>query len=308
VLLFFVLSGFVLALPYWSGREFQYGPFTARRWARVWMPYMAVVTLAALLGLLLSRFSVPGMSVWFTGSWTNQSWEGYLNHLLLIGNLEQFGGQFIPVVWSLRYEMLASLAFPLLLYLGRSLSWPVLLALGGALNVLAYAFPGSLRPLQFVLMFLVGLLLARHKDALVIGFRRLPRVSHVPLLAMALALYICSWLGWQAFRTPLESAMLDWGITAAAAFAIIVALASRTAQRLLMWRPVRWVGRVSYSVYLTHTLVLFTVLHLLGRALPIWLLLLVCVPLTLLSSAASYRWVEKPAIEFGRRFSARKFL
>ncbi|WP_407539907.1 acyltransferase [Deinococcus radiomollis] len=248
VLLFFMMSGFVLSLPYQTNRPLEYGSFVIRRWARIWWPYVVVVTMAGACGLLLQHLSVPGLSIWFANAWAGISLEGYLNHLLLIGNLDQFSTQFIPVVWTLRYEMLASLAFPLLLWLSRSLSWPVLLLLGAALNYLGIHYSQSLRPFEFVVMFLVDILLSRHREFLVAGFRRMPRLFHVPLLALAFTLYLSTWLSWHADRPDWESSLLDLAITAAAVFAIVTALASRTAHALLSLRAVVWLGRVSYSL------------------------------------------------------------
>jgi peptidoglycan/LPS O-acetylase OafA/YrhL len=308
VLLFFVLSGFVLALPYWSGKPFMYGAFAIKRWARVWIPYMVVVTAAGVAALLFRDLPVNGLSSWFDNGWAGLSVEGYLNHVALIGDLDQFSMQFIPVVWSLRYEMLASLAFPLLLYLDRALSWPLVLLIGAVLNIVGVHYINTLRPFQFVLMFLVGILLAKHKDRLISGFGRLPRISHVPLLALALALYICTWLNWHDAPSAFTRSLFDWSITAASAFAILAALASRTAHRMLTWRPVVWLGKVSYSLYLTHTLVQLTVIHLLGRILPVPVLLALCIPLTLLLSQLTYRYVEVPAIALGKRLSAKPLL
>src|SRR5690606_33375733 len=48
VIFFFVLSGFVLALPFVDGRPFDYGPYAIKRVFRIWLPYV-VATAAALL-------------------------------------------------------------------------------------------------------------------------------------------------------------------------------------------------------------------------------------------------------------------
>ncbi|ULH15977.1 acyltransferase [Deinococcus sp. KNUC1210] len=306
VLLFFVLSGFVLSLPVINGKITDYGSFVIKRWTRIWIPYIVVVSVAGLANLLVGHLEVAGMSTWFRGAWQGMNWEGYLNHILLIGDLDRFSAQFIPVVWSLRYEMLASLAFPLLLFLSRSLSWPVIVLVGLILNLLGNLYQGSLKPFQFLLMFLVGILLARHQVKLIQIFRSFPRSSHVPVLALSVGLYICAWLGWHPSRSPVENTLLDWGITLAAALAIIIALSSKTAYNLLTWRPIEWVGRISYSIYLTHTLVMLVVVHVFGNIVPVWLLLIACVPLTLLLSHYTYLWVERPAMRLGKSWTLRQ--
>ncbi len=306
VLLFFVLSGFVLSLPPVHGATFHYVPFIIKRWTRIWLPYITVVTVAGLANLLVGHVHVDGTSVWFQDAWSGMSWIGYLQHLLLIGDLEPYQTEFVPVVWSLQYEMLASLLFPVLLFLSRSVPWPLLMVGSAVLNVIGHRYEQPLRGLEFPLMFLVGILLARHKDRLVSIVQGLPGVFRYLLLAVALGLYVCSWLGWRSGRSPLETALLDSGITLASALAIVIALSSRRASTLLTWRPVEWAGRISYSIYLTHTLVLLVVVHSLGRLLPLGILLALCVPLTLIVSHFTYRWVEQPSIWLGRRWSRRE--
>lgn len=303
VVLFFVLSGFVLALPYWSGRTFKYRPFIIKRWARIWIPYIVVVTVTLLVSHFVGDGPVSGTSSWFEQIWDGQSLAGYFNHVLLIGSLERYQEQFLPVVWSLKYEMLASILFPVLLYVGRLQSWIVVLFICAVLSVLGIYFGSKLRLLQFLPMFLIGSMLARYKDDLVAWFRRIPWVLHIPMLVVALLLYVCRWLFWTQNPLPFQNVLIDWGIMLACAFAVVTALATTAAHALLSWRPFVWLGRISYSVYLTHMLVEVVVLQTLGDILPLWLLLVCCVPLTLAVSHLAYRWIELPAVAVGKRLT-----
>lgn len=119
VLLFFTLSGFVLSLPYWQRGVFDYGSFVVKRWCRVWVPYILVVSMSALLAVVLARGDVPGTSSWFAYAWAGRGIAAYLQHFFLILDLVPVSAAYIPVVWSLKYEMLASLSFPLLLFISR---------------------------------------------------------------------------------------------------------------------------------------------------------------------------------------------
>lgn len=72
--------------------------------------------------------------------------------------------------------------------------------------------------------------------------------------------------------------------------------------------PLAWVGRVSYSAYLFHPAVLYLSVYLLKKApssfampMPFWLITIMA--LTLLCSAASHHWIERPAIRLGRRLT-----
>jgi peptidoglycan/LPS O-acetylase OafA/YrhL len=49
VIAFFVLSGFVLSLPYFDGRPLPYPAFVVRRLCRIYLPYAAVMFAAGTL-------------------------------------------------------------------------------------------------------------------------------------------------------------------------------------------------------------------------------------------------------------------
>src|ERR1017187_3352351 len=49
VMLFFVLSGFVLSLPYFAGKNLAYGPYLVRRFCRLYLPFAFAVLISALL-------------------------------------------------------------------------------------------------------------------------------------------------------------------------------------------------------------------------------------------------------------------
>jgi peptidoglycan/LPS O-acetylase OafA/YrhL len=65
-------------------------------------------------------------------------------------------------------------------------------------------------------------------------------------------------------------------------------------------RALRYLGEISYSVYLVHSLVMDVLLHLSLTGLPF---LLCAVPLTLGVSALTYRYIERPGIALARRLT-----
>jgi peptidoglycan/LPS O-acetylase OafA/YrhL len=65
--------------------------------------------------------------------------------------------------------------------------------------------------------------------------------------------------------------------------------------------PLLWLGRVSYSVYLTHPLVLGVLVYL---ALPSGALMPLAIAITLGVSELTYRCIECPAMQFGKKVTA----
>lgn len=70
-----------------------------------------------------------------------------------------------------------------------------------------------------------------------------------------------------------------------------------------------FLGVISYSLYLFHPVVLYSLLYLIGwheaayrPNLPLWVWLLLCTGLSIALASAMYRWVERPGIAFGKRW------
>ena len=73
-------------------------------------------------------------------------------------------------------------------------------------------------------------------------------------------------------------------------------------------RLLTFLGVVSYSLYLFHPLVLSLFVswsQILGAGLPLWAYLALGTALSTVLAAGLYRWVEHPAIVFGKRWAAR---
>jgi peptidoglycan/LPS O-acetylase OafA/YrhL len=82
---------------------------------------------------------------------------------------------------------------------------------------------------------------------------------------------------------------------------------SSAVTRALSRKPMRWLGRRSYGIYLIHPLALTVVTKAVPGAIPGHLLWvgLGCLLLTLAASEAAHRLVERPCIRWGREWSAR---
>ncbi|WP_162908074.1 acyltransferase family protein, partial [Allorhizocola rhizosphaerae] len=89
-----------------------------------------------------------------------------------------------------------------------------------------------------------------------------------------------------------------WTESVAAVVALLVFLGAHALRNKITWPAVlQWLGRISYSVYLVHWVVLQAVPPMPGPAI---LSLIVWLGLTLGLSQLTYRFVEQPAINAGR--------
>lgn len=306
VILFFLLSGFVLSLPYKRGNPLPYPIFLFRRLARIYLPYLAALALALLADW---RFHGPmQVSTWFSQTWSEPlTWPLVLQHVLLIGNYDT--AQVNTAFWSLAVEMRLSLLFPLLclpLLLWRRkvalalFSIVLMLQLGSA-HLLAHRFtPITItnisEMLSGLLAFSAGILLARRLEWAQAFWSSLKHAKRLGFFVLSLLL-----LEWSSDLIHTHAGSLTSLLTVVGASGILVtAMGSALASRLLNHKAAAWLGRVSYSLYLVHGTVLFAIVHLLlGRYTRVQLLVPYLVG-ALGLAALFFHSVERPSIALSR--------
>jgi peptidoglycan/LPS O-acetylase OafA/YrhL len=65
----------------------------------------------------------------------------------------------------------------------------------------------------------------------------------------------------------------------------------------------QWLGKVSYSLYLSHQVVLLAIAHLLYRQMPMWVILILYLPLALIVAEILNRLIELPSSHLGKTLS-----
>lgn len=103
--LFFLISGFGLALSI-PNSEFRIPDFYKKRLARVWLPYVLVLTISLAAALAFNLFS-DQWAAWFAGV--------FLYQMFSEGWIESFGGHF----WFISTIMQFYLVFPGLFFLKK---------------------------------------------------------------------------------------------------------------------------------------------------------------------------------------------
>jgi len=313
VLLFFVLSGFVLALPFGRG-PVNIRAFLARRLCRIYVPYWVAMVVAFVLATRLYRGPIPAL-----GDWFNRQWDVPLtaravgDHFLLVGSFPNF--KFSPVIWSLVHEMRMSLVFPWLMLVVARLSWPRALAL--ALGVSLVGFTADRWCLQRALgldyfltvhyagAFVVGILLARHREQVVAPLHRLGRGGRWLVLAIAVCAYTYAlWCAPSDHRLH-PQIVDDWMAILGSALFVALALASLRLGSFLTRQPFHFLGVTSYSIYLYHGLLVVGLAHAWYPRLSVGAIMGLTLVGTMALAALSYRWVEAPSIALGRAWTRR---
>jgi peptidoglycan/LPS O-acetylase OafA/YrhL len=309
--LFFLISGFVLGIPFVNGRAPGFFRFLVKRVTRVWPAYAAACFLAFLAATVIGGKAIPSLSRWTAGVWQGPVTGGTVGqHLTLVTNFQTRG--FDPVIWSLVHEMRVSLVFPVLaaLVLWQRRWWLAVAASIAVAYVAIRVMPAGsgmtsyLRTAAYLQFFVSGIVLARYRTVVIDRVRSSTAASRVVLAAGSLLLYTSPWwlpnvAGARGRFVDLEAVLLG-----AMGF-LVLAISAPWAGAVLRTRPVQYLGRISYSLYLVHAIVLLALLHLFyGRA-PIAVLLIALWPVALVLAALGERYIERPSVALGRRLTQR---
>ena len=291
VVLFFVLSGYVLSLPYWKAKQLPYKKYIVRRAFRIYAPYAVAVCVAVLVGGRLLFSHLP-LTPWF-----NHTWQSALTPSMI---LSQFvcknSGAVNTAFWSLRYEMEMSIIFPFVCYIlgmmPSRFAWPLVLLCEYSAVHLYRAFAGEVhKELAFMLLwataFMCGALLAREQKAIAEIYRRLG----MPLKLLAFGFVVAGYYSKdQLFIIP------------AACGVIVFADCSRARGWLSTRLPI-YLGKVSYSLYLIHGTVLFATFILMYGKYPLWMIGTVYLIASFGAAHLFCNLVELPTMALGKRLT-----
>ncbi|MGH8781076.1 acyltransferase family protein [Paraburkholderia sp.] len=317
VILFFALSGFVLTLQVKGSRGLRYGEYVVRRVCRIYLPYAGALTVAYACVAYCAGGPIDWAGPWFNSYWNQAPAAGDLiRHLLFILPFDT--GQLDPVVWSLVYEMRISLIFmPVVLLVFRVPVWQTL-TISALLSAAVCAYAVHTRhaiiqasiaaewlpTLHYLLMFVAGAALAKHRGAIGTWFSYRTRGTAMSIFSASLALYVVA--------RPLSMLMpdiiasdylFDWIVLVAVCGIIACAVAVPIVERLFAIVPLPFLGRISYSLYLYNAIVLFAVVHIAGDRFGATMPLLIAAVLTIPVSHLAYLLVERPAIRLGSRLA-----
>jgi peptidoglycan/LPS O-acetylase OafA/YrhL len=311
VILFFVLSGFVLALPYERSQKVAYWKFVVKRICRIYLPYLGAMILAVVM-----NFHYHGLVT--NSEWMNQTWNQkpggrlIIQHILFLGDYQW--AAFNTAFWSLVFEMRISLIFPFLAIAVFRLRDRWMLGFAIVCSLLSVDYnrvcsllhlnapaPQFADTLHYMSFFILGAMLAKNREFIKARYIKLPLFALFVLIMLALVFYydllpIPAFTKWMLSPRKIE----DWGAAIGSLIFITLALYSVPLKKFLNHAAVHYLGRISYSLYLVHGTVLFSLIYFLQGHLtlifiPIYLIAVLCL------AAIFHHLVEQPAMVLGHK-------
>lgn len=297
VLVFFVLSGFVLSVGPVGGSRVRWVDYYPRRMVRLYLPVVAALAVALPQARWLRPTSVDPHAGWVYNAHIG---SGTLHAFLRDSTVWHEKATFLDgPVWSLHWEVLFSLLLPAYLLLARARSRLAAGAAALALLVMAGVGAGhGWGSLTYLPVFGLGVLVAAQRDLLVeVATRWSPWLAGVG----GLLLTARWWLSRGDALPPLRAGVAVSLAVAGAALLVLAFLAGAVGSWAARDRWVRWLGRRSFSLYLVHAPIIISVAYLLGGHPSTWVIALLAVPLSLLAAELFGRFFEEPGHDLSKR-------
>ncbi len=282
VQIFFMITAYLFIKKIKSGKVLWYKLYKSRVFRVVPLYLFAVI-----ITLLYSSFLSSGTA-------------STLEYFKAIGNWAIFNGGYYPtyfdsnkitagVTWTLKYEWLFYLLLPTFLIFIKRKSSIALFLIVITLILFNATFAGfvAINFMPFAMGWWMTIIEEKFSDKIKINFDT-PIFSSILLLATALALTLHA-----GTRVGLVSIQLSC--------LVIFFLITRGCSifGLLRSKPAITLGEVSYSIYLLHGIVIFTLATFFNLQLTLYTLPL-CLFFVVFLSLATYKYIEKPMINYGR--------
>ncbi|MED0936427.1 acyltransferase [Bacillus mobilis] len=300
VKLFFVLSGFVLALPFLRKSKVEYMPYLVKRTFRIYIPYYFSIATAITLSLLLSSGKIDSLSNWYNRlSWVNPlDWDLLIGHILLIGDFNS--GAYNNVIWSLVHEMRISIIFPLVMFFVVRYSFKINIAIFLPLSILGFNLGGYGDTLGYLVMFVIGALLAKNRMYFIEKYITLNKHKKIVYFLVGLLFYSLHAPGSiSATGYFLVNILNSLGCS----IIIIAALSNGIFTKFLLNKVINYLGKISYSLYLFHFIVLVACIKIFYGIMPMGVILALVFVISLIVSTISYYLIEIPSMKYGKRLA-----
>lgn len=326
VLLFFILSGYVLSLPYLKYDGISYKGYVIKRFFRIYIPYLAIMLIYLIIFILLSDYrDITSLTDTFNARWDHPvTLKAFFSYVFMLGyDMTNING----VTWSLVHEMRISIIFPLIIYMVKRLKLFQALICDLGISLILYVltrsfsarFQGEVTPIfitslsdtfYYCTFFVFGAVLAKYTKNIKSVLQQQKALVKLLLLALAILLINFEWTfnslykyitkGSSVIRSSLAG---EWIIALGVLILFSTVLSSVKLEWILSRRFPMWLGRMSYSLYLVHVLVIMLSARYLSLLVPLELTVVLPIILVLPVASLSYRFIELPSMNLGKRLA-----
>lgn len=303
VTFFFLLSGYVLGKSLSGSGSNPLTDYLGYCVRRIFRLYPAIFTTLIVAAILARFYVIPDpatdLSGWFRKAITKATTIHGIHDY--IGSLRLYYLRLDPPLWTIQIEFVCSFLLPFLVWPTRgipALRWGFL----GILGVIRFTNPGWLGMASYLFEFYLGYAVWTLSP----GISKLGSTI-TKFLILLVFLGTFSWM-WFCDRSG-----VGWvSISGLAVFlALIGPCRWESFKEALDTKPLQFLGKISYSLYLIHLPVLMICWSVLierwkvvsGGLLQIVVLLLAMLPISFMLAALTERFVERPFNDWGHRIS-----
>ncbi|MBX9577757.1 MAG: acyltransferase [Chthoniobacterales bacterium] len=303
VMIFFVLSGYVLAAPYYhpNNDTTRLHRRLSGRYLRLNIPIAASVLISFLVYQCHGYFNIPAATVSGSNLWLNNFFQSGLSYVTALRDMAWASlilgeGVFNPVYWSLKAEFIGSICL-LLFYIIKPKGYRALFLL--LAFILIYALDKQ------TLLFLCAILLGSLLNVISI-----PKKLYLPLFIIGL--FFGAFQDGNPFYNTFPH-LLRWHrqsfYSSIGALLITAPIVHGFGIKFFQSRPLQFLGTISFPLYLLHFIVLcsfscwlYLVLpqHPLTLCLNLALYLLIAIGL----SVVFEKYIDQPAIRLSHWVSS----
>lgn len=289
VLVFFVLSGFVLTLAFTEPARIKpprWASFYVKRFPRLYLPVWGSLAFAVVLAALVPRLVSSSQSWWINAHAAPTTVTMVARDATLVYTPSLLNSP----LWSLQWEMLFSLLLPVYVFIAVRWRGMALLKVCLALVLVGIGSKSGHASLLYMPVFVLGAVLAAERDRVSWMAAHFGRLAWWAVGLTAGLLMTVDWIlgPWHEWITrPMRSAG-----------ALLIVFLFLNCRPVAAWagrRRLQWLGRISFSLYLVHEPIVVSLDRLLPGNNP-WELLAIALPLSLLVAAGFYRLVEAPSL------------
>lgn len=276
---------------------------------------MFAIIVAIVLRSVSSHGPISALSGWFNSQWSvKPSLLLIIEHIVLIWHFDY--NSLDMVIWTLVHETRICLIFPFLVWWVQRT--PTLATLISCIsityislfsihihfiqnNILAHDI---IETVSYIPLFVMGIVLAQNQNELIKWYSSLSASTRGVLVLTALLVYphACYFIIQPALlRGALYYPLAIFSIS----IFILTALSPGMGARFLGHPSLIFLGRISYSFYLFHAILLLTIFHILQGKVSISSGIVLSVLLSIIVATISYRFIEKPSMRLGRLLAAK---